>query len=165
MNRTDPRPTALTPDAEFGIPSGMGYAISAETGKAVLIYTSTNQNYTSTNQTTPTLPAPAPQPNPVQQVVVHTPARDPWPARILASGGTLAGITTAVGHYAPQLGQLGHAIQTAGIGIGIAAAGLYVLKGAAPKVSVTINSTITGANASSTASSNARSAAGWKNQA
>lgn len=146
---------ATASDVQAGQVSGVGYAVSVETGLPVPVYV---------NDAVPAVPVRA-ELAPVQQVVVHTPARDPWPARILASGGTIAGVTTAVGHYAPQLGQLGHAVQMAGIGIGVAAAGLYVLKGAAPKVSVTINSTITGANASSTASSNARSAAGWKNQA
>lgn len=144
---------ATAADVQAGQVSGVGYAVSVETGLPVPVYV---------NDVPPALPAPA-QSTPVPQVVVQAAARDPWPARILASGGTIAGITTAVGHYAPQLGQLGHAVQAAGIGIGVAAAGLYVLKGAAPKISVTINSSITGANATSTASSDARSAAGWKN--
>lgn len=146
---------ATAADVQAGQVSGVGYAVSVETGLPVPVYV---------NDTPTALPVPV-QPAPVQQVVVQAAARDPWPARILASGGTLAGVTVAVGHYAPQLGQLGHAVQAAGIGIGLAAAGLYVLKGAAPKLSVTINSSITGANASSAASSNAKSAAGWKNQA
>lgn len=146
---------ATAADVQAGQVSGVGYAVSVETGLPVPVYV---------NDALPAVPVRA-ELAPVQQVVVQAAPRDPWPSRILASGGSLAGVTVAVGHYAPQLGQLGHAIQTAGIGIGLAAAGLYVLKGASPKVSVTINSSITGANASSTASSNARSAAGWKNQA
>lgn len=150
---------ATPADIEAGRVTGIGHAISVETGKAIPVYIS--------DAPTPQHP-PAPAPVPVQQptqptVVVPAPARDPWPARILSSGGTVAGITVAVGHYAPQLGQAAHALQMAGVAVGAATAGIYLLKGTTPKVNVTVNSTINGATATANSTSHARTASGWKN--
>lgn len=137
---------ALTPEAEFGPEPGTGYVTDAKTGRVFLAH----------------LPPP---PEPVIQfvpqpaappVVVQAPARDPWPARMLAGGAAVAGVAAAVGHFAAELGQAAHAAEIAGIGVGAAAAGIWLLKGTAPKVSVTINNSNTGSSSSSSSTSNSR---------
>lgn len=139
----------LTPEAEFGTPPGTGYAIDAKTGRQVLVH----------------LP---PAPEPVVQYV-HAPApapvtpavpRDPWAVRILAGGVSTAAVLVAAGSYASQLGEVGHALEAVGIGVGALAGGLALVKGASPRVDVSVTANITGASA--TSSSTSSSAAGWK---
>jgi len=137
----------LTPEAQFGTPVGTGYVTDAKTGRQVLAH----------------LP-PAPDPE-IRYVHVPAPAppapaqpRDPWAGRILASGLSTAAVLVAAGQYAPQLSQIGHAVEAVGVGVGILAGGIALWKGSSPKVNVTIHNSNTGASSSSISSS----AAGWK---
>lgn len=47
-----------------------------------------------------------------------------------SAGASVTAVTLAVGQVAPQLGTAGHAIEAAGIGVGVAAAGVVLLKSA-----------------------------------
>lgn len=138
----------LTPEAQFGTPPGTGYVTDAKTGRQVLVHLPPTPEpeirYVH-------LPAPA-VPAPVQP-------RDPWAGRILASGLSTAAVLVAAGQYAPQLAQVGHAVEAVGVGVGILAGGVALWKGSSPRVNVTINNSNTGA--SSTSSSSSSSAAGW----
>jgi hypothetical protein len=147
---------ATTDDIQAGRVTGVGYAVSVASGKPIPVYVSD----TPPPQSAPTPPTvPAAQP---QQVIVQQQPRDPWPARILASGGTIAGVAATVGHFATELGQAAHAGEAIGIGVGAAAAGLWLLKGSSPRVSVTINNSNTGASSSSSSTSSSSSASGWR---
>lgn len=89
-------------------------------------------------------------------------APDPWPKRMVAGGGATAAVLAAIGYAGPGLSQVGHAVETAGIGIGIAAAStgalVLLVKGglnrqASGQVNVSVNVTNTahGGNATATA--------------
>jgi hypothetical protein len=91
-----------------------------------------------------------------------TAQRDVWPARLLAGGAGTSMVIGVTGTVAPQLEQVGHALQMAGFGIGAVLAGLAFLKGNAPKLTATFNISNTGSSANATSSSNSRSASGWK---
>lgn len=133
----------LTPETDFNAKPGTGYVTDAKTGRMILAH----------------LP-PAPDPE-IRYVHVPAPAppapvrpRDPWAGRILASGLSTAAVLVAAGQYAPQLAQVGHAVEAVGVGAGILAGGVALWKGSSPKINVTINNSNTGASSSS--------AAGWK---
>jgi hypothetical protein len=114
----------------------------------------------------PTPPSIAPLPVPVQQPtqVVQAP-RDPWPARLLSGGAAVTSAAVAIGHYANQVGQLAHACEEVGVGFGALAVGIAVVRGVAPRVSVNVTNNVTGSQSSASASSDSRSASGWKSKA
>jgi hypothetical protein len=124
------------------------YAVSAKTGLPELVWLPKPPPVA--------LPQPIPAPPPV---VVQAPARDPWPARMLTGGAAIAGVAAAVGHFAAELGQAAHAAEIAGIGVGAAAAGIWLLKGTAPKVTVNISNSVTGSSSSANSSSTSDSRA------
>jgi hypothetical protein len=144
------RDAYATPEhVQTGNVTGVGYAVSVETGKPIPVYMND----------TPPPPPPAPivhTPAP-QTVIVEQAPRDPWPARILSGGGAVAGTAAVVGHYAAGIA---HVADATAVVAGVAAAGIALLRGSAPKVSVSVNATITGASSSSTS----RSASGWRPQ-
>lgn len=78
-------------------PPGMAWGITAS-GERALTY----------------IEQPEPPPAPVQP--------DVWPKRLAAGGGSLAAILAAVGWAGPGMMQAGHAVEMAGIGVGVAAA-------------------------------------------
>lgn len=91
----------------------------------------------------------------------HPPSRDPWPARIATTGGSLAAVLAAVGYAGPGLLQAGHAVEMAGIGVGAATAGVVLLLKstggrAGQGVNVSVNVTATGGRASASARSRGR---------
>lgn len=91
----------------------------------------------------------------------HPPQRDPWPARIATTGGSLAAVLAAVGYAGPGLLQAGHAVEMAGIGVGAATAGVVLLLKstggrAGQGVNVSVNVTATGGRASASARSRGR---------
>lgn len=149
------------------MPDGMVYLPDARTRREVLVDLRDLPTELQERLKAPQGPAPAP-PVPAMQVV-HVPARprgvDAVTTRILAAGASGSAILVAAGEYAPQLGQFGHTVQMVGIGAGVLAGGVALLKGSAPKVIVNLTNTITGASASSSSDASASSAAGWKNQA
>jgi hypothetical protein len=88
--------------------------------------------------------------------------RDKWPGRMLAGGAGTSMVLGVIGHYGPGLSQAGHGAEMAGIGLGIATAGIgalfTIVKGSvgskrAP-VEVTLNLTN---NVSSSSRSHSRS--------
>lgn len=87
--------------------------------------------------------------------------RDNWPPRLLAGGAATSAVLAVTGHYATELNQAGHAVQMAGIGVGVACASVGALvmlvkngtgRKAGQGVNVSVNVTATGgtAHASST---------------
>ncbi|MFC8447656.1 hypothetical protein [Kitasatospora sp. NPDC057223] len=107
--------------------------------------------YYSDQPAPPTLaPIQAPSPPAVVQ-------RDVWPARLLAGGAGASMVIGVTGSVAPQLEQVGHAVQMAGFGIGAVLAGLAFLKGNAPKLTATFNISNTGSSSSANATSNSTS--------
>jgi len=126
--------------------TGVGYAIAVETGKPVSVYV---------NDTPPPVPILPAQP----PVIIQQAPRDPWLGRIIAGTGGAALVIGVTGAVAPQLQMVGHALEMGGVGLGVLAAGGWLLKGTSPRVTVTNNVTVTGS--SSTSSASASSAAGW----
>lgn len=152
---------ATPDDLAAGNVTGVGIAIDVNTNRPVTVYM--NEEPARAAPTPPVqVPSAAPAPQPV---IVQQAPRDPWAARIAASGGTVAGVAAAVGHYAPELANLAHAVAPVGIAVGIGALGLSLLKGSSAKVTVNISNSNTGSTSTSNATSNAHSAAGWKNNA
>jgi hypothetical protein len=148
---------ATQADLAAGQFTGIGIAIGVEDHKPVAVYM---------NDTPAPEPRAAPQPQPAPApVIVQQAPRDPWPARIVASGGTIAGVAVAVGHYAHGLAEFAHAAEGAGLAVGVAAAAVSLLKGSSAKVTVNINNSNTGSTSHSTATSHASAASGWKNRA
>jgi hypothetical protein len=99
---------------------------------------------------------------PEQAAAQLPPQKDPWPPRLLAGGGATAGVIAAIGYAGPGLGQAGHAVEMAGIGVGIACASVGALvmlvkggmsKQAGQNVSVSVNVTNTAHGGSATAKS------------
>lgn len=143
MNLPGLTPTTSDPDAPPRVeqaPPGMVWAL-APSGERVLAY----------------LP-PEPDQPPVPAVPEQ---RDKWPPRLLAGGASTSAVLAVTGHYATQLNQAGHAVQMAGIGVGVACASvgalvMLVKSGTGRKtgqsVNVSVNVTATGgtAHASST---------------
>lgn len=147
-------PTAT--DAPYEIPAGAepSYVVIAKTGRAELAF----------------LPPPPPPviqyvPAPAstaQQTAPASQPRDPWPARIGVGLGGTAAVLAVAGHYAHGLGEAGHAVEMAGLGVGaVAAAGalaVAMLKGSlGTKVNVTVNNSNTGSSSTSTSSSSSSS--------
>lgn len=146
---------ATKDDIEAGRVTGVGYAIPVESGIPIAVYVND----------TPARPAPLPV---VQQVapqqptvIVQRAGLDPVTTRIAAASAGAVGVAAAVGHYAHQLAEFAHAAEGAGIAIGVAAAGIALWKGSAPKIAVNVTANITGATAHG-GNANARSASGWK---
>lgn len=137
------------------IPDGMIYVPNARTGEEVLV------DLRDLPAGLATRAQHAPIPVPQSQVIVQAAQqRDPITMRILAGGVSTAVVLVAAGQYAPQLGQLGHAVEAVGIGVGALAGGVALWKGTSPKVTVNLTNTVTGA--SSTSASTSSSAAGWR---
>ena len=127
--------------------TGVGYAVSVETGRPIPVYM---------NDTPPPAPpAPVVQAPAPQTVIVEQTPRDPWPARLLSGGGAVAGTAAVVGHYAAGIS---HVAEGGAVLIGAAAVAVALMRNGAPKVNVNVTAHITGA----TSSSNSRSSAGWK---
>lgn len=136
------------------IPDGMIYVPNARTREEVLI--DLRDLPADVARRAQSMPAPLPQ-----RVVVQAPQqRDPITTRILAAGVSTAAVLVAAGQYAPQLGEVGHALEAVGIGVGVLAGGVALLKGTSPKVTVNLTNNVTGS--SSTSSSTSSSAAGWR---
>jgi hypothetical protein len=148
---------ATPEDLQAGRVTGVGYAIPVKTGIPIAVYI---------NETPAAPPVRAdPAPAPVTQVIVQRPGLDPITTRIASASAGAAGVAAAVGHYAHELADFAHAAAGASLAVGVAAFGVAVLRGNTPKIDVHItnNNSNTGSTAHATASSNARSAAGWKN--
>lgn len=120
---------AAMPDLTNVVP-----AIDPETGR--VLYVDPSILWPSAQHTPPETPVPSPaapvadtgevtQPAPAPAVDTRISGRAKGAALLIASGGAaVTAVTTAVGHYAPQLDTAGHAVQMGGIGVGIAAASL-----------------------------------------
>lgn len=97
----------------------------------------------------------------MQQIARQPPAppqpRDVWPARLLAGGAGGSMLAGVIGAVAPELVMAGHAVEMAGFGVGAALAGLALLKGRGPNISVNVTNNNTGSssNASSRSDANA----------
>lgn len=116
-------------------PPGMAWGITA-TGERALTY----------------IELPTPPPAPAQP--------DVWPKRLAAGGGSLAAILAAVGWAGPGMMQAGHAVEMAGVGVGVAAAsvgGMVLLVkgsiGRQPGQNVHVNVNVTNTSTSSARSS------------
>lgn len=146
---------ATQADIEAGQVTGVGYAIPVETGIPVAVYVND----------VPPRPAPLPVvQQPAQQtVVVQRAGLDPVTTRIAAASAGAAGVAAAVGHYAHQLAEFAHAAEGAGIAVGIAAGGIALWRGSAPKISVSVTANITGATAHG-GNAESRSGSGWKSR-
>lgn len=83
---------------------------------------------------------------------------DKWPARMLAGGAGTSMVLGVIGHYGPGLSQAGHGAEMAGIGLGIATAGvgalLTVFKGMAGSKKAPVEVTL---NVTNNVTSNSRS--------
>lgn len=156
MNATTQQPAhrdayASPADIEAGQVTGVGYAVSVETGRPIPVYVND----------TPPPPPPAPlvpqQPPIVQQVVVHRRQLDPITTRIAAASAGIAGTAWVVGEHAHQLAEAAHAAEGLGIAGAALFAGVALWKGTQPAINVNVSANITGANASSTSSSTSTS--------
>ncbi|MCU1617396.1 MAG: hypothetical protein JWO98_4936 [Frankiales bacterium] len=108
------------------------------------------------------IPAYAMQPEPDKTPAHSPPQKDVWPPRLLAGGISTGVVIGAIGYAGPGLGQAGHAVEMAGIGVGIACASVGALvmlvKGgmgrqAGQHVNVSVNVTNTAHGGSATAKS------------
>lgn len=135
-----PRPVAAAPP-------GMVWAL-APSGERVLAY----------------LPPPDPEPERAADPVAP-PRPDKWPPRLLAGGAATSAVLAVTGHYAAELNAAGHAVQMAGIGVGVACASVGALvmlvKGGAGRqagqsVNVSVNVTASGGSAQASSRSKSR---------
>lgn len=138
-------------DIEAGQVTGVGYAVSVETGQPIPVYVND----------TPPPPPPAPvvpQAQPVvQQVVIQRRQLDPVTTRIAAASAGIAGTAWVVGEHAHQLAEAAHAAEALGAVLTAAAVAVAFLRGSQPKINVNVNASIAGvsANVSSTSTSDA----------